>query len=433
MRNLRTIHHLSYHDSLDRTPSAYCWDIGSNSVICTYGPTESDTLVELKRWPGQADHDSNYKPVSLIASWDAPSPLPDLSCDRVLNLQFFSDLSTICLVFAGGDIVLVREKPLAGEEKIEIVGSIDVGITAASWSPDEEVLIICARSDTILFMTRDFDNSQSIDLSEEDLRASKHVSVGWGKSETQFKGKGAKALRDPTVPETVDEGLPSSYEDNSTTISWRGDCQYVAVNSTQKTTRRVIRVYTRDGVLDGVTEPVDCLEASLSWRPSGSIIASIKRSSDVVQVVFFERNGLRHGQFPLRLSKDNQDSWASKITLCWNSDSTVLAVIFRDRIQLWTISNYQYYLKQEIHLSESTLSDCLPISWHPERSLTLVTGAHTGECSSFFSNVDLLIVQGDLHRLDLVACVARADTTTVNGHGVVAVVDGGTMSSLKIT
>ena len=107
---------------------------------------------------------------------------------------------TACLVLAGGDIVVVREETLAGEDRIEIVGSVDAGITAAKWSPDEELLAITTKADTVVFMSRSFEGITDVAMTAEDLKASKHVSVGWGKKETQFKGKGAKALRDPTMP-----------------------------------------------------------------------------------------------------------------------------------------------------------------------------------------------------------------------------------------
>ena len=191
--------------------------------------------------------------------------------------------------------------------------------------------------------------------------------MGWGKKETQFQGKGAKALRDPTVPEKVDEGVLSPNDDGRVAISWRGDGAYVAINSVEAAaSRRVIRVYTRDGALDSVSEPVDGMESALSWRPSGNLIASIQRFEDRVDVIFFERNGLRHGQFPLRAPKGHNLA-EDRIGLQWNSDSTVLAAILSDRMQLWTMGNYHWYLKQEIRTASAPLS----AAWHPEKSLRL--------------------------------------------------------------
>lgn len=373
MRNLRNTLHVGRSCPEGASLSASGWDVGTNSIICAFGPTAQDPLIQLKRW--HSTRSGEPHDLEDVASWDAPCPLPDLECDRVLNIRHFSDSLTTCLVLAGGDIVVVRESPSDGEEKIEIVGSVDVGITAAAWSPDEELLAITTRGDTLLFMTRDFDNISNVTLATEDLKASKHVSVGWGKKETQFKGKGAKALRDPTMPEKVDEGIKSAHDDGSTTISWRGDGAYVAVNSLQASLRRVIRVYSREGLLDGVSEPVDNLEAALSWRPAGNLLAGIQRFEDDINVVFFERNGLRHGEFPLRLSRNDMASGVPAISLKWNIDSSVLAVCFLDRVQLWTMGNYHYYLKQEIHFPTiSRLQMPVAVEWHPEQPFNFTVG-----------------------------------------------------------
>uniref|UniRef100_A0A093Y853 Elongator complex protein 1 n=1 Tax=Talaromyces marneffei PM1 TaxID=1077442 RepID=A0A093Y853_TALMA len=328
MRNLKNVRlaEVELHSKLPLTATA--WDTASDSIICTFGPEAENQVIELRR----KRHDVVYtSPASqedfeTIASWDAPSPLPDLPCDQVLSLQYFADNLTTILVLQGGDIIIVREDAQPGEDKIEILGSVDVGISAAAWSPDEELLAITTRANTLLYMTREFENVAEISFSPEDLKLSRHVSVGWGKKETQFQGKRAKALRDPTMPEKVDEGKFSSFDDSRTTITWRGDGAYVAVNSVETGVRRVIRVYSREGILDSVSEPVDGLEGALSWRPSGNLIAGIQRLDDRIDVVFFERNGLRHGQFTLRLSEEERQTWASDIYLNWNIDSTVLAV-----------------------------------------------------------------------------------------------------------
>jgi elongator complex protein 1 len=111
-----------------------------------------------------------------------------------------------------------------------------------------------------------------------------------------------QALLDPTVPESIDEGVLSAFDDRSVTISWRGDGAYFAINKVEEEQRRMVRVYSREGQLDSVSEPVDGLEGALSWRPSGNLIAGVRRLKDKIEVVFFERNGLRHGEFDLRLT-----------------------------------------------------------------------------------------------------------------------------------
>jgi elongator complex protein 1 len=366
MRNLRIIQR-SYVDFSNSTLplTATTWE-STQSLLCTFGPSPTNPTIELCRLK-QENH--CYNSPQLITSWEVPCPSPDLNCDEVIDLQYFSDSSSCCLILTGGDIVLVRESPLPQEEHIEIVGSVDDGISAASWSPDEGLLAICTKSSSLILMSRDFEPVMNYKLSIDDTKASKHVSVGWGKAETQFKGKRAKALRDPTVPEHVDEGLPSSFDDGKATISWRGDGEYVAINSIEDKGRRMTRVFSKDGLLDSVSEPVDYLEGALSWRPSGNLIAGIKRNGDKAEVVFFERNGLRHGQFPLRLTEYELQQWGSIIRLEWNIDSTILAVIFKDRFQLWTMGNYHYYLKQTIlHPASETVPQ---VRWSSESPLLL--------------------------------------------------------------
>lgn len=370
MRNLkivgRSLLRFSGEDPLPLTATA--WDATSNAIICAFGPSESRATIELKRL--FQHHVGAQERLEAIASWDAPCPLPSLACDSILSLHHFADSSTSCLILAGGDIVLIREHPQPGEPLVENVGTVDAGISAAAWSPDEELLVITTCANTLLLMSRDIENIASITLSPEDVNVSSHVSVGWGKKETQFKGKRARALQDPTIPETVDEGALSLFDDGSTTISWRGDGAYFAVNSVELERRRMIRVYSREGQLDSVSEPVDGLEGALSWRPSGNIIAGIRRSSTQVQVVFFERNGLRHGQFDLRLSLAELQALTIPLSLRWNSDSTVLAVSYPGKVQLWTMSNYHYYLKQELGFPENATST-VHCAWNPERSLSV--------------------------------------------------------------
>jgi elongator complex protein 1 len=382
MRNLRIIARsllrFSGEDPLPLTATA--WDAASNAVICAFGPSESRAVIELKRL--YYDRSGAEERLESIAEWDAPCPLPSLTHDSILSLQHFSDSSKTCLVLAGGDIILVREDPQQGEELVESVGCVETGIAAAVWSPDEELLAIATQEGTLSLMSRDIDEITSTTFSAEDVNVSSHVSVGWGKRETQFKGKRARALQDPTVPETVDEGILSPFEDHSVTISWRGDGAYFAVNTVEQDRRRMLRVYSREGQLDSVSEPVDGLEGALSWRPSGNLIAGIRRLSDQIEVVFFERNGLRHGQFGLRCTSEELQSVEKPLTLRWNSDSSVLAVSYPDKVQLWTTSNYHYYLKQELVFPEASGS-IIQCTWHPERPLAVAmstTGKIFAQC-----------------------------------------------------
>ncbi|CAD6505212.1 BgTH12-00706 [Blumeria graminis f. sp. triticale] len=401
MKNLRHTRCQQWSSLHGRSITSSAWDTTNNSLLCCLGPNENDPVVELRRI-----NLSSNPPVSLkIASWEAPCPNPELLHDEILNIHYFGDISTTCLVFAGGDVVIVRENPSIEEGSVEIVGSINEGITAARWSPDEELLAIMTKADTIVFMSRNFDGVVDIIMSSTDLNESYQVSVGWGKKETQFQGRGAKALKDPTLPEKIDEGTLSPKDDTKHRISWRGDGAFVAVSSIQDNKRRVIRVYSRDGSLESVSEPVDGLEGPLSWRPTGNLISGIQRIQDRVDVVFFERNGLRHGQFSLRLISTDIHSSDQILDLFWNSDSTVLAVVLANHIELWMMGNFHWYLKQQISFDNPLPT--YPLVWHPERPLKLTILSK----SSIFVN-------------DFVFTISHAPSTFPQEHGVIAVVDG---------
>lgn len=256
-------------------------------------------------------------------------------------------------------------------------------------------------------MTREFDNVVDFQLGPEDLKISNHVSVGWGAKETQFHGKAARIRRDPTLPEIVDTGKIHPNDERDVGISWRGDGTFLAINSIEGA-RRVVRVFSREGQLDSSSEPIDNLQAALSWRPSGNVLASIQSLDDKLRVVFFERNGLRHGEFDLRLSKHETKT---QIRLEWNLDSSVLAICMPNRVQLWTMGNYHYYLKQELSCSPSTTPQY--IAWHPEKSLHLMTR-----------------IPGGIRRSVYTFAVVSSPSRPPNDYGTIAVVDGQT---LKLT
>lgn len=188
MRNLKNISLQEFQISEALPPSAIAWDAAEDSIICTLGPTEASPKINLKRIVRNTVN--SIPEFKSIASWDAQCQSPNLPIDEIICLQYFSDTATSCVVFAGGDLVLVREDPQHDEEIIEIVGSVDAGITAAAWAPDEELLAIVTHADTLILMTRNFEPVTDITLTADDLKASKHVSVGWGKRRLNFRAKG---------------------------------------------------------------------------------------------------------------------------------------------------------------------------------------------------------------------------------------------------
>ncbi|KAA8908123.1 elongator complex protein-like protein 1 [Sphaerosporella brunnea] len=387
----------------DAPITASTWDVSTDTLICAFGPSQ-DGVVELTRVTQTGES-------TLITEWEAlPEDDSPTAADQIVSLRYLPDTSSICVLFASGNIVLVREDPVV---EVEILGCIDSGISAAAWSPDEEVLAITTKAPGLLLMTREFEPIIEVPFTSEDLKASQHVSVGWGKAETQFQGKHAKAqgLRDPTVPEKIDSGKLSDQDDGQITITWRGDGAYLAVSVVENHERRVIRVYSREGQLDSASEPVDGLESPITWRPVGNLIASVQRRPDRVDIVFFERNGLRHGEFTLKTGEKTPSTQLKITSMFWNGDSTVLAICLADRLQLWSMGNYHWYLKQELIL-QSADNKC-GFFWHPEKPLKFaITASTLVKFSSFVWNT------------------ATGPFVPPNDYGIVGVVDG---DKLKLT
>jgi len=332
-------------------------------------------------------------------------PLPDL---RLLSDGGDSvhHAPALCVITGGGDMVLQPVGDDAGPA--DVVGSVDAGILAAAWSPDEDLLVLITGGPMprLLLMTRHWDVVHEAPLATDDFGAEAPVNVGWGSKSTQFHGSEGKQAamaaaqapaagdpRGPLVPD--DDGLPR--------VSWRADGAYFVVSSAEPSAdgahqHRLLRIYTRAGVLSATSDPsVRGISHVLAVRPTGNLIATSQRMGGPYapgrtgrhDIVFFERNGLRHGEFSLREDAESMPDvplapsvpplgpWARERTmerLAWNADGTILAVLLRGAthvLQLWTTGNYHWYLKHEAEYD--VVHD---IAWHPEQPLTLLV-AHT--------------------------------------------------------
>ncbi|KAK9473310.1 IKI3 family-domain-containing protein [Dipodascopsis tothii] len=323
--------------------------------------------------------------------------LPELDWGQtysLINLHYFADTRYAVAILSHGQIVIItcpfNESYADPIYEFQIAGSIDGGILAAGWSPDEEILGLVTSSNLVL-LTREFEALAEIPVTEADLKQSKHVSVGWGKAETQFQGKGAKAgvaasllqkqRASKTGQESDDAPVSSAEEVDDTAVtdcslSWRGDGEYFVVNLKHAGTRRTLRVYSREGVLDSISEPVSGLRPFTSWRPQGNLITSLQHKAAVdgasnlatAYVIFYERNGLRRGEFTLEGIKPS-----SVRGLMWNATSTILAVWMADRIQFYTTGNYHWYLKQEIVPTAAPEDASILVAmWHSEKPSTFI-------------------------------------------------------------
>jgi elongator complex protein 1 len=178
------------------------------------------------------------------------------------------------------------------------------------------------------------------------------INVGWGSKQTQFHGSlGKSAAQSATAPLVVgispdDDGMPR--------ISWRNDGAAFVVSSISPRPNgadsgsgyRTLRVYDRDGALQSTSEAVPGLEHILAWRPTGAgaLIAGTQRfdfpgggagKPGRHDLVFFERNGLRHGEFGVRPpagavtagDAEGNLKWGYRVReALWNASADVLAL-----------------------------------------------------------------------------------------------------------
>ena len=188
-------------------------------------------------------------------------------------------------------------------------------------------------------------NSCQIKL-QEGFGEGEFVNLGWGKKETQFHGTEGKEAR----VRRVEEGAVADTDDRRVRVSWRGDGEMLTVSYvTPVGPVRKLRVFDRKGALYSTSEECAGLEQALAWKPSGNLIAATVRRPNKLTVGFFEKNGLQHGELPLRTEMDVKE-------LEWNCDSSVLMVWGakdgRNLLQFWTVGNYHWYLKQSLELDE---------------------------------------------------------------------------------
>lgn len=313
----------------------------------------------------------------------------------------------LCVVTSSGDIAVV---PLGDDAApAEIVGSLAAGVGAAAWSPEEDVLVVVTAEarPQLLLLSSTFDVLSEAPLATDDFGEDAFVNVGWGSKATQFHGSEGKQAAIKAAQASADgdpRGPLVPDDDREPRISWRADGAYFFVSAVdvgpQSTEHRVLRTYTRAGVLSATSDAsVRGISHVLACRPIGNLVATTQRMGAPYapgqpgrhDVVFFERNGLRHGEFSLRENSaampDRRAAtaplppWSCEHTiraLHWNADGSVLAVVLsrgdQQVLQLWTTGNYHWYLKVE-----AVYEELHAVAWHPEHALSLFVSHKTVE------------------------------------------------------
>lgn len=138
------------------------------------------------------------------------------------------------------------------------MGTVELGVVAAAWSPEEAVLAVVtgmrdpmamvvlhapsftraffhtrplslSASNTLLLLGNTFEPLCETDLHTADFGAAAPVNVGWGKKETQFHGMAGKAA---AQADNSKRSVHLAENDNlRPCVSWRGDGAFFSVSS----------------------------------------------------------------------------------------------------------------------------------------------------------------------------------------------------------
>uniref|UniRef100_A0A8C4N4Z8 Elongator complex protein 1 n=1 Tax=Equus asinus asinus TaxID=83772 RepID=A0A8C4N4Z8_EQUAS len=340
MRNLKLLQTLEFGD-IQAPGKPQCLSLRTEQGTVLIGSEHG--LIEVDPVTREVKNE-----ISLVAE----GFLPEDGSGSIVGIQDLLDQESVCVATAPGDVILCN----LSTHQLECVGSVASGISVMSWSPDQELVLLATGQQTLIMMTKDFEPIMEQQIHQDDFGESKFITVGWGRKETQFHGsEGRKNL------------------DWNNRITWRGDGQFFAVSVVcPDTGARKVRVWNREFALQSTSEPVAGLGPALAWKPSGSLIASTQDKPNQHDVVFFEKNGLLHGHFTLPFLKDQ----VKVNDLLWNADSAVLAVWLEDLqreenanlkayVQLWTVGNYHWYLKQSLPFSTSGKSKIVSLMWDP--------------------------------------------------------------------
>ncbi|KAF1773101.1 IKI3 protein [Phytophthora cactorum] len=233
----------------------------------------------------------------------------------------------------GGALVSVDVDTRDGEE----VGSVDSGLRAVAWSSNQEMLALVTGAGSLLVMSNDWEV-----LHETELERSLPSELELG-----------------TPDKTKRSSLSSTHWEN-----WRTDVR------SQSLARR--------------------------WIGAGlASIASCEVRKGRLVVVFFERNGLRHGEFVIPATHRAPQYRVGSVR--WNTTSDTIAVSLhptgieddnnqRSVIQLWSRNNYHWYLKQELQLR--TGDRLVDFAWDEEAAgrLNVVACSSHAQALTFYEH-----------------------------------------------
>lgn len=264
----------------------------------------------------------------------------------IVGLQLVNELLYVTLNF--GIFVIIPLPNPSVDDTISFDTKIN-DITQVFWSADCEKSILLRASSVISILDVPSEGEEIIDISLQDVEEenNRFVSVGWGSTETQFRGSEGKLSK-----QVKEETAPRDETSNAVLVVWKKDSSAFAVSyECRREEKRKVKIFNRNGVLLNVTRDVYGLEAVMDWCPSKNLISHLQILPNKSVICFLEENGLRHGEFLLPNTFKIE-------RLIWNNEGSILATLGTElesglhSVFLYTTSNYKWYMKQKLEFEK---------------------------------------------------------------------------------
>lgn len=233
----------------------------------------------------------------------------------ILSYVYNSPWDSFVVGCSNGDVLLINDNI------VEVVYKCEDAVVDILCSPDVERFILLTKGGHVTLLTECFEVLNEFNVAEVNLAENTLVNVGWGKKETQFHGSEGKDKR--VAKDVIGDGDDA---DDSINICWRSDGLLFAIGYFNRVTNlRSIKIFNKDGALQNISEPLSgthaislfklCVKsvisffllgvkAVLSWKTTKELIAFPQTSIEKSCISFMEKNGLKHGEFPIPSTAD---------------------------------------------------------------------------------------------------------------------------------
>jgi len=129
-----------------------------------------------------------YNPIYPTQNLALLNSTPVMADGKILDMTFVSEKDYLALVFETGAIMMYRN------DEIEEAGNFSEGILEASWSPNQENLLVATKLGKLILFNNSFDPEKEVDIDDGDLtfdssetdHSIKECSISWKGDSTLF-------------------------------------------------------------------------------------------------------------------------------------------------------------------------------------------------------------------------------------------------------